>query len=300
MLRNTFITLLLAVIPNLGSTQSLPEGFYLRGNAHLENFWSSGSTELFRYGEATLGYRSSAASSIDYGIEIRGVGFDLFGISTNSVVLPAIWAGTPAARVYLGSPKTAFDEILGNVGIQRPIYSEFHETTTYLSLQRFNQISGSEIVGLRFDGQLGDAVRFGISGHRNTDQSEFLTFAGTIGSERLMLAAGGEIRSKSSVIDRGYQVVLAAKQGPVSFKLAGYKYLLASKMRSEASIQYRFPNDLSLTAMHNNSEFGYSYSTYTVEYELARGAYLGARARYISSGSDLFTVFGGWNFSFGD
>ena len=113
--------------------QSIPEGFYIRGNVQAE-YLSGGGTDLAAGAvDFVLGYKASGLSSLPVGVEIGVYKFSSDGVSFDAAITPVVFFDSQIGRFSAGVPRPALDDYIMQPLYANSVYWDLLLTTVFNS-----------------------------------------------------------------------------------------------------------------------------------------------------------------------
>lgn len=279
------------------NAQSMPEGFYIRGNIQAE-YLSDGATNLTTgAADFVLGYKASGISSLPVGIEVGVYQFGSDFISFDHVITPVLFIDTQFGRFSAGVPRPALDDYIQQSRYANSIYWDFTAAGSFSSsyADAVHKYIGMDSHGVRFDGARG-ALRYGISVHR-IGGLDWLTAAANYTAGQFVFAGGVEMAE--TVPRNGYFASVQANFGQFSGRVSYVESLAVAMNFTEITGTYNPLANLTFEVGHLMFSTGTSFTNGSVKYDLPSGTYIGANVVSMPGASSLFGIFTGWDFSYG-
>jgi hypothetical protein len=276
--------------------QSIPEGFYIRGNIQAEHI-SDGTTSLNAgAADIVLGYKASGISSLPVGIEVGLYRFGTDSFSLDTVITPVVFIDTQIGRFSAGVPRPALDDYVLQSRYANSVYWDLYLGSINSSFSDSAQkLIGLDSRGVRFDGALGN-VNYGISAHRFTGIDLFTAAANyTIG--RFVFAGG--IETANVAVSNGYYGSVQGNFGQFTGSVSVVRPIATPFNFAQVTGAYSPMANLTLEVSHMMPSTGSPFTSGSVKYGLPSGTYVGANVMSFTGLTPTFGIFGGWDFSYG-
>lgn len=280
------------------SAQSVTSGFYLDGNVQGEYQWTDNDSHLLSMADITLGFNGAAAGSVPLGFEVDVLAIEGDDITIDPRFTGVVYYENSFGRLSIGLPRIALDDYVAIASLAGSKLIELGSTFGSAANDALLYGDASYDYGLRFDGTT-KGVDIGLSYHMINGTDAIVTGALRINFAVIYAASAGFEIFDESGMENGVFGSVSADYGIFGGLVSIASPTGSSEMLYAAEMFYEPSENIDFVTGYTFVD-GENLFSFDAEYTFMTNAYIGASVLGDFTGDPRYTVYAGWNVSFGN
>lgn len=247
--------------------------------------------------DITLGFNGAAAGSIPLGFEVDVLAIEGDDITADPRFTGSIYYESSYGRLSIGLPRIALDDYIATASLAGYKLIELGSIFGSAANDALLYGGASFDYGLRFDGTTKD-VEFGLSYHMVNETDTVVTGALRFDFSEIYVASAGFEIINESELEHGVFGSVSADYGIFGGLVSIASPTGSNEIVYAAEMFYEPSENIDFVTGYISVD-GENLFSFDAEYTFMKNAYVGASVLGDFSGNPLYTVYAGWNVSFG-